>query len=88
MDWSSDDENKISPNDETIEICINDVSMEDRSKENLNVQTKTNIIEHYENSWFFKPEISIKKTRFGQNSKKSPGHFGQVYYNMSNVTRC
>ncbi len=61
MDQSCDDENKISPSDKTIEICINDVSMEDTSKKNPNVQTKANIIEHYQNSWFFKSEISIKK---------------------------
>ncbi len=40
MNQYCDDENKISPNDETIEICINDVSIEDRSKESPNVQTK------------------------------------------------
>ncbi len=39
--------------------------MEDKSKENPNVQTKANIIEHYQNSWFFKLKISIKKTKFG-----------------------
>jgi len=44
MDYSYDDENKISPNDETIEICINDVNMENKSKKNPNVQTKANII--------------------------------------------
>jgi hypothetical protein len=47
MDYSYDDENKISPNDETIEICINDVNMEKKSLKNPYVQTKANIIKIY-----------------------------------------
>jgi hypothetical protein len=32
-------ENAISGNNETIEICMNDVVLEDKSKENPSVQT-------------------------------------------------
>ncbi len=75
MYQSCDDDNKINPNDETIEICINDLSMEDISKKNLNVQTKANIIEHYQNSQFFKPKISIKKNQIWTRLKKTPWSF-------------
>jgi hypothetical protein len=34
MEQSSTNENMINANNETIEICINDVVLEDRSKEN------------------------------------------------------
>jgi len=37
---SSKDENRISLNDETIKICMNDVIMEDKFEENFSVQTK------------------------------------------------
>jgi phage terminase large subunit-like protein len=40
MDQSCEDKNIISYNDKTIEICMNGVSMEDKSKKNLSVQTK------------------------------------------------
>jgi hypothetical protein len=50
MDYPYDDENKISPNDETIEICINDVNVAKKSKENIYVQTKEDIIKNYWNS--------------------------------------
>jgi len=40
IDESSKDENRISLNDETIEICTNDVIMENKFEENFSVQTK------------------------------------------------
>jgi phage terminase large subunit-like protein len=40
MDQSCEDKNIISYNDKTIEICMNGVSMEDKSEKNLSVQTK------------------------------------------------
>jgi len=40
MDLSCEDENRISLNDETIEICMNNVVMEDKFEENLIVQLK------------------------------------------------
>ncbi len=40
MHQSSKDENIISLNDETIEICMNDVIMANKFEENPNVQTK------------------------------------------------
>ncbi len=41
MEQSSTNENMISGNNETIEICMN-VVLEERSEENPSVQTKTN----------------------------------------------
>jgi hypothetical protein len=38
MDQLSINENKTSPNNEIIEICMNDVILEEEAKENLNVQ--------------------------------------------------
>ncbi len=40
MDQSCEDENRISLNDETIEICMNDVIMEGKFEENPIVQSK------------------------------------------------
>jgi hypothetical protein len=40
MAQSSPNDNVICGNNETIEICIIDVVLEDKSKENPNVQTK------------------------------------------------
>jgi hypothetical protein len=37
MDQSCEDKNIISLNDKTIEICMNDVSMEDKFEENFSV---------------------------------------------------
>jgi hypothetical protein len=42
MDHSSIDENIISPNNETIEISMNDIIMEEQFEENNSVQTKGN----------------------------------------------
>jgi hypothetical protein len=42
MEQSSTNENMIIGNNETIEICINDVVLEDMYEENPNVQTKIN----------------------------------------------
>ncbi len=39
MEQSSTNENVISGNNETIEICMNDVVLGDRPKENPSVQT-------------------------------------------------
>ncbi len=39
MEQSSANENMISGNNETIEICMNHVLMEDRFEENSSVQT-------------------------------------------------
>jgi hypothetical protein len=41
MEQFSTNENMISGNNETIEICINDVILEDLFEENPNVQTET-----------------------------------------------
>jgi phage terminase large subunit-like protein len=41
MEQSFANENVISGNNETIEICMNDVVLEDGSEENQSVQTKT-----------------------------------------------
>jgi hypothetical protein len=41
MEQSSANENMISGNNETIEICINDVVLEDMYEENPNVQIET-----------------------------------------------
>jgi phage terminase large subunit-like protein len=41
MEQSSTNENVISGNNETIEICMNNVILEDKSEENPSVQTKT-----------------------------------------------
>jgi hypothetical protein len=38
MDQSSIDENRTSPNNEIIEICMNDVIMEEEVEESSNVQ--------------------------------------------------
>jgi hypothetical protein len=45
MDQSSIDENRTSPNNEIIEICMNDVSMEEEVEESLNVQIGNPIVE-------------------------------------------
>lgn len=42
MEQSFVDENIISGKNETIKICMNEVILEDKSKENPNVHTKTN----------------------------------------------
>jgi hypothetical protein len=42
MEQSFANENVINGNNETIEICMNDVVLEDGFKENPNDQTKTN----------------------------------------------
>jgi hypothetical protein len=39
MEQSSTNENVISGNNETIEICMNDVILKDRYEENPSVQT-------------------------------------------------
>ncbi len=39
MEQSSTNENMINANNETIQICINDVVLENRFEENWNVQT-------------------------------------------------
>jgi len=39
MEQSSKNENTICGNNETIEICMNDVVLENESKENPSVQT-------------------------------------------------
>jgi hypothetical protein len=39
MEQSSANENVMSGNNETIEICMNDVILENRSKENPSLQT-------------------------------------------------
>jgi len=41
MEQSSTNENMISGNNETIEICMNDVVLEDGSEENPSVQIET-----------------------------------------------
>jgi hypothetical protein len=41
MEQSFVDENIISGKNETIKICMNDVILEDKSKENPSVHTKT-----------------------------------------------
>jgi len=41
MEQSSTNENVMSGNNETIEICMNDVILENRSKENPSVQIET-----------------------------------------------
>jgi len=41
MEQSSTNENVMSGNNETIEICMNDVVLENRSKENPSVQIET-----------------------------------------------
>jgi hypothetical protein len=41
MEQSFVDENIISGRNETIKICINDVILENKSKENPSVHTKT-----------------------------------------------
>jgi hypothetical protein len=41
MEQSSANENVMSGNNETIEICMNDVILENRSKENPSVQIET-----------------------------------------------
>jgi hypothetical protein len=41
MEQSFTNENVISGNNETIEICMNDVVLEDNFQENQRVQTKT-----------------------------------------------
>jgi hypothetical protein len=41
MEQSFANENVISENNETIEICINDVVLEDKFEENPSVETKT-----------------------------------------------
>jgi len=41
MEQSSANENVMSENNETIEICMNDVILENRSKENPSVQIET-----------------------------------------------
>jgi len=38
MDQSCIDENRINPDNEIIEICMNDVIMEEEAEKNLNVQ--------------------------------------------------
>jgi len=45
MEQSCEDKNIISLNNKTIEICMNDLSMEDKFEENLSVQTKASRIE-------------------------------------------
>ncbi len=45
MDQSSIDENRISPNNEIIEICMNDVIMEEEAEKNLNVQIRNPSVE-------------------------------------------
>ncbi len=40
MDQSFANENRIYPNNETSEICMNDVIMKEKSEKNLNVQTR------------------------------------------------
>jgi hypothetical protein len=39
MDQSFENENRIYPNNETSEICMNDVIMKEGYEESLNVQT-------------------------------------------------
>jgi hypothetical protein len=41
MEQSSANENVMSGNNETIEICMNDIILENRSKENPSVQIET-----------------------------------------------
>ncbi len=41
MEQSSTNENVINGNNEKIEICINDVVLEDKFEENTSVQTET-----------------------------------------------
>ncbi len=45
MEQFSINENKISPHNETIEICMNDTIMEEEFEENLNVQIGNPIVE-------------------------------------------
>jgi hypothetical protein len=65
MEQSSTNENVISGNNEIIEICMNDVVLEDKSKENLSVQTKTtknpkNGSEEIMKEFFFKLHVHKK----------------------------
>ncbi len=45
MDQSSIDKNRTSPNNEIIEICMNDIVMEEEVEESLNVQIGNPIVE-------------------------------------------
>ncbi len=47
MDQSCEDENRISLNDETIEICMKDVIMEDKFEENPSVQLKQVVLKKW-----------------------------------------
>jgi hypothetical protein len=59
MDHSSIDENIISPNNETIEICMNDIIMEEQFEKNISLQTKGNKNQKKETKEVMK--INLKK---------------------------
>jgi hypothetical protein len=54
MNQSSKHENTISLNDETIEICMNNVIMENKFEENPSVQTKVSKNEKMESEKLMK----------------------------------
>ncbi len=57
MDQSCEDKNIISFNDKTIEICMNDVSMEDKFEKNPSAQTKASRIEKVESKELVKMNL-------------------------------
>jgi ribosomal protein L21 len=77
----STDENRTSPNNERIEICMNDVIMEEEVEKNLNVQIGNPSVENKRNKNEEKEteeviKINLKKLHV---QKKSSKHHGNLF---------
>jgi hypothetical protein len=70
MEQPSTNENVISGNNETIEICMNDVVLEDGYKENPSVQTKTNRNPENGNEKIMKENLKKFKGKCGNHMAK------------------